>query len=359
MKSNFFLQLPLLVAMCLGNGSVEADQHSTAAQPEILKLLLWEDFFSPLLIDAWTRETGVTVEIIVFDSDDERDLILTQDTVTPFDLLVIASPAGDGFGEGGYLSRLDTARLPNLRHLDPRWVKTCGAYSVPYAWGTMGIVYRQDKIAKPVSWKTLLSPDRHLSGHVSMLLDVTDTLAPALAVLGYSLNTGQQRELESAWQLLLQQSAHVLTYQYVYSSVGQKSAEKEIHAALAYSGDQHGLNEMTDSGNWEYVVPEEGTYLWVDCLAISARSEKQALALQFLDYINEPERAGKNAEALGMTTANLAALAHTSAEYRADSTLFPDAKLVNSGTTYEVLEDANLRIRDRIIHSLRKHHESQ
>lgn len=324
-----------------------------------LTALIWEGTLSDEVIETWHNQTGWTVEQVVFDNDDERDRILEDDRNQAIDLVVVSSPAGDDFGKRELLQPIDWDKIPNRQYLDANWRNACGEYSIPYSWGTLGIVYRADKVAAPVGWNVLIAPEPAVAGHVGMVKDVTDTFAPVLAMLGHNLNTADAQALQGAYTLLSKQRPSVLTYQYAYSWLSQHPQDETLWLAMGYSGDHHALNELTHSDHWRYAVPREGTYLWVDCIGITKETAHASEALSFLNLINEPQLAAINAEAVGMATANAAAIALAPESYRNDAELFPSPEILTHSTTYEVLDPRSLQLRERILQSLMRQHESQ
>lgn len=213
-----------------------------------LKALVWEGSISDALVEAWTAKTGWGLDQIAFDNDDERDRILSDDRNHSIDLVVVSSPAGDDFGKRKRLQRIDQEQIPNRKYLDVKWQNACGDYSIPYSWGTLGIVYRADKVAVPLSWRALLEPEAKAKGHIGMVNDVTDTFAPVLAFLGHPLNTADAQALQNAYEVLRTQGEFVLTYQYAYTWLSQRRQDETLWMALGYSGDHHALNELTGTG---------------------------------------------------------------------------------------------------------------
>ena len=335
---------------------------SVNSHAETLRLLNWEDFLHPRVIEAWQQETGIEIEEIYFDSDEDRDEILNNASPGTIDVAVVDEAVSKMFGEKGKIDTLDEAKIPNLKHVDPFWKQACGQYTVPYMWGTLGIGYRSDKVEQaPDTWKALLQPDDSLKGHIGMMDDYRDMLAPALFTLGYSLNTDAESELKAAFEYLKQQAPSVLTYEYAVTLVNNEAKDLEqLHMALIYGGDHNVINEtLGQPGLWQYAVPREGTILWVDCLAAIEGSPRQALALQFIDFLNRPDIAAMNAEFLGFGTPNTSAIQHMSAAFQSDQSVFPSQDILGRSQSYQVLDKNNIILRKRMTSAIRKIHESQ
>ncbi len=329
---------------------------------QTLTILNWEAYLSEDAIAQWEASTGASIRQIYFDNDETRNSLLTSYDQNAIDLVVIDQVTAPVFGRRGILKPVsDYTGTPNLRHIDPMWKAQCGEFSTPYLWGTMGLVYRTDKLASaPTSWRDLLTPSVTLSGHIGLLEDYIDTLAPSLLVRGADINSDDQTLLAEVFAEIRGLLPSVLTFDYPITFVGESADADNLHLALAYSGDQLELNELSGGANWEYVIPSEGTVLWVDCLAVLSTSKNQALAYNFLNFMNTPEVAAANSEALSVATANAAALPLQSEHFRGNTLIYPDQKTLSSSQNYDYgMDNANVRLRNRITSSLVNLHESK
>ncbi|MEH6446157.1 MAG: spermidine/putrescine ABC transporter substrate-binding protein [Oceanospirillaceae bacterium] len=326
---------------------------------DTLRFLNWEDYLSNEVEQLWQQQ-GHNIDTILFDNDQERDAILIRAKKSRIDVAVIDESIGKLFGEQGKLLELNETNIPTLAHIAPFWRKRCGKYSVPYLWGTMGIAYRSDVISNPpVSWKAILEPSNQLKNHISMMDDYTDMLAPALFMQGFSLNTESKYELKQAFSTLKKQAPDVLTYDYPITFLTNNVKADQLYMAQVYGGDQITMNEKSGvAGLWKYVVPKEGTILWVDCLAISSDSENKALALQFINFLNQPEIAAKNSEQLFNATPNHSAKALLPKDFRHNRAIFPDDEIMQRSQLYQELSNENIKLRLRITNSIVNIYES-
>lgn len=330
------------------------------AKAESLNLLIWESYISDEVVARWKARTGVEVNQIYFDSGDKRDEIISRPE-SDIDLVLVNDKGARRFGKRGLLEPLDDADVPALGNVAPRWRETCGAHAAAYFWGTVGIAYRSDRISvSPMSWLDLLEPAPGVRGRIAMLADPDDLLIPPLIVSGKSVNTSDVADLKAAFTLLKAQAPSVLTYDYVITAVQDPRYRDRIDMALAYSGDQHTLNDGSGDGHpWRYVVPEEGSLLWVDCLAAMARSPRLATALRFIDFLNEPEHAAQNALSLNMPSPNVAAVALLPEAMRNDRQIFPPEDVLANSQLVEDLALDVAQTRRRIVSALANFHESQ
>jgi len=355
MKKNrrqFTLLLPIVVVL--------AFVFSPAYAVE-LTIYTWEDYLSEKVIEDFTNETGISIKQVHFDSDQTRDEVVASTGGEKFDLVIFDAVSGMIFGKNDHLLGLSKSMVPNIVNIDKRWQESCGNFGIPYSYGTVGILYDKSKrTSPPQSWADLLSPSKDHHGHIGMIKDMTDTLIPALLYLGYNLNSEKQIELKKAYELLRQQVQFVSSYDYALSSIQSKDKTKrDLHLALGFSGDQYTLNELTGTENWEYVIPQEGTALWVDCMAVPRKSTNQKEALSFLNYISTPQAAADTTEDLYIPTAISAARALLSEETANDADIFPSEEQLSNAQMYRILSDSNLQQRRRILDTLIKQHEAQ
>jgi len=333
---------------------------SPVALAEKLTFLNWEVYLAPEVIERWESETGVKIDQIYFDNDERRDRMMVEAGRHQIDLAVLDEVASRLFGERGISFAPTEAQAPNLEHLDPRFTAQCGRHSVPYLWGTLGIAYRSDKVlTAPTSWAELVRPSPELAGHIGMIDDGADMLAPPLLMRDRSINSASREVLQTAFDDLKQQVPSVLTYEYAITYLQSHPDADELYMASAYSGDQDTLNEIEGGERWRYAVPGEGTILWADCLAVVAESDKQALAIRFIDFLNRPEIAAINAQAVWVATPNSAAYELLDDEFRQDPTVYPPAEVMAKSQLYGVLSEENLLLRQRITSAIRKLHDAR
>lgn len=332
-----------------------------AAANEPIRLLNWEDYLGENVIEQWDSSSGHTLEQVYFDSDEKRDAILINSSRHQIDLAIIDEVTAKRFGREQGLIELNESNVPNSKHIAPFWRERCGHYALPYFWGTLGIAYRTDKVKNPPrSWRDILEPNEALKGHIGMLNDITDMLAPALFLADRSINTENSQALKEVFTVLKAQTKDVLTYDYAITYLQASPKAAQLHMAMAYSGDQFTLNEITgEEGLWEYSVPEEGTILWVDCMAISAKSDHQQEALEFINYLNEPKIAAQNAEEIYFATPNLSALKYMSNDTLNDKGVYPDQHIIDRSQLYEEMNNETIQLRQRITNAVINIYESQ
>lgn len=319
----------ILITFCLLATTVFAQ----GAEPRELRFLNWPDYMDPEILAEFERLSGIKVKQSYFDSDTTRDEQLLETEGRSFDLALTNGASLRILAKRGWLEPLDEASIPNLKHIDPRWrtaFEKSEDFGVPYFWGTLGIVYRQDLVPfKVTSWMDLLQPVDELRGKVSMIGDSADMIGSALKALGYSLNSTNADELKKAEMLLHAQAPAVNTYRYPALNKDSALVTGEVVMSMMYNGDSRMLQVHNE--NIVFVLPQEGGNIWTDYLSVMSSSRKKADAKRFIDFLNKPEIAARLAQYVYYATPNRAAEALLPADFRKDPVIYPgEAALKNS-----------------------------
>ncbi len=330
---------------------------SPPVRAEALNFMIWEDFIDPGILDDWTARSGVPVREVHIDSGDQRDVIL-GDVDGGIDVAVMNEGSIALFGHRGILEAITAATVPAMREYTPEQLARCAGYGVPYFWGTMGILYRRDKVVPPpTSWRDLMQPEARYFGHVAMFDDARVAFVAPLRFLGLSANASDEASLRRAYAALQAQAPAVLTYDYIITSMHDPAIGPEIWLGLGYSGDQFTLDALTGGGGeqpatWGYVLPPEGSLVWQACLSVIASSGQKAAALDLVNTIASRDMALRNAIRLRMPPPNIAAEAALPAALRDDPALYPpEAVLARCELLTDIPAEAIMR-RRRIIAAL-------
>lgn len=330
-----------------------------SASANELIVYTWEDYLSEAVIEGFEKETGLQVKQVYFDSDQTRDQVFASTKGSQFDIVLFDSVAGMIFGKNDHLQAISQSTVPNIKNVDKQWQESCGNFGLPYYYGTVGLLYDTTQYdSPPDSWADLLTPPEEHQGHIGMIKDMTDILIPPLISLGYNINSEKESELKEAFRLLQQQLPSVSLYEYSLTAIRSNSTKK-IHIAIGFSGDQYTLNEETGTENWVYVIPKEGTALWVDCFTVPRGAKNKKNALAFLNYISTIEIAAENTEEIYTSSTISGIRKFLPEEVANDSDLFPSKDFLENAQMYRILSDSTLLLRRRILDALIKQHEAQ
>lgn len=332
---------------------------SSFAEERVLTLFNWQFYLSENVIERWEKETGAKLEQVYFDNDTVRDRTLNQEQLGAIDIAVLDEVSSRNFSAQGKLDNLlQSNAITNIDLISNRWTQQCGTHTVPYFWGTLGVVYRADVFdSPPDSWNDIMFPSQEHSGYVGMMADYTDMLMPYMFLNQLDITTTKQEHLEDAYEALRLQIPHVLTYEYPITYLEQTPEQaSKLHLAMAYSGDQKTMNSLTPDFTWKFVTPKEGTVLWVDCLALLKDSKNKDLAHHFINFVNQPEIAALNSIDTGNPSTNIAAqnLVKDSTTTLAQQT--PEEDILDRSYFYSEMSGISMTLRSRISNSILKQH---
>ncbi len=333
----------LLLALCWSVGGL------AAAKPRLV-LLNWSDYLDPELVAAFEQRYQVDLVEVHYSSDLDRTRLLAEVDGAGFDLIMVSGSDIRLYVQRGWLMPLDPGRIPQAEGLEPVWRNAffgSSTYALPYLWGTTGIAYRSDLVSEPITrWMQLFEPADELKGRILLTDDVGELISMGLKALGYSMNSQAPDELRQVESLLLAQQPHVLAYRYFSFEPGSALFTGEAVAALAYNGDALMLQEELPS--IRYVVPEEGSNLWVDYLAVGAKGQHPELAHRFLDFINRPEHAAKTALYLHGASPHRGVRALLPESFQNDPLVYPDPLSLERSEFSRAQSPESMRQRNRI-----------
>ncbi|MCG9640605.1 spermidine/putrescine ABC transporter substrate-binding protein [Vibrio sp. Isolate34] len=323
------------------------------SQQHDIYLYNWDEFLSESVITTLSDAYGITLKQQYFSDESIRDEVLLSERRSAFELVVIESMKLKALAKQGLFHDLSDLQESLASNFDSRWVDGCGEYGIPYAWGTSGILYRSDKIETPSSWNDILVPDIKNSGRISMYYEPTDLVSTALLVNQFNPFTNNEQELRIAYKTLQEQKPHLESNEYVVDYIHHPEKLANIDIAYGYAGDSYVLNDVDPNPDWAYIVPEEGTTIWLECIAAINNGELSQQATTILSFLSQPDIAAKNAMDSGFATPNSKAKALTSQEYQNDPELFPSQEVIERSYLYQMLEPNSIQIRNRIVDSLR------
>ena len=277
-----------------------------ALAQETLSVYNWGDYIDVEVLDQFEQETGIKVIYETFETNEDMYAKIAMggssyDVIFPSDYMI------ERMIQENLLQKINWENIPNVANIDPRFLHEDfdpeAAYSVPYTWGTMGILYNKEMVEEtPTSWDTLM--DETYTMDMLMLNSPRDTLAIALVMCGHDLNSTDPAELEDAKNLLIEQKPMVLAY--VVDEVKDKMIGGEAAVALVWSGDATYC--MSENEALDYVVPEEGSNIFYDSICIPANAKNVAGAEKFIDFMCRADIAAKNYEYVGYAIPNTAAI---------------------------------------------------
>lgn len=305
-----------------------------------LTIFNWGDYIDETLIEKFEEETGIKVVYETFDSN-EAMLTKIQQGGTSYDVAVPSEYTIEKMKKEGLLIPLDHAKLPNLKYIDPRFINLPfdpgNKYSIPYFWGTVGIVYHPELLQEIdddielTSWNDLWDP--RLKNEILMVDGAREVIGIGLNSLYYSLNDTNKDHLQEAKAKLDTLTPNLKAI--VGDEMKILMANEEAAIGVVWSGDAADM--MWENEKLDYVVPEEGSNLWFDNMVIPKTARNVEGAHLFINFMLEPENAAQNTNYVSYSTPNKEALKFLDEEVVSDERFYPDKALTEKLEVYEDL----------------------
>ena len=260
----------------------------------------WGEYIDESLFYDFTAQTGIKVNYKVFDSNESMYATLSSggasyDVVIPSDYMI------SRLIEEDMLEKINYGNVTNFSDIDPTLKNPeydpTGEYSVPYMWGTVGIIYNTTKVTGPVTgWESLF--DSTLSGQILMFDNSRDAIGIALKYLGYSYNTTDEAQIQDAVDLLIQQKP--ILQSYVMDQIFEKLESGEAAIGPYYAGDY--VTMVQNNPDLAFCFPSQGTNRFVDAMCIPKGSSNKANAEAFINFMCSTEAGLANCEEIGYST---------------------------------------------------------
>lgn len=314
--------ITMLTVSLIACGTSDSDKNE-------LVVYNWGEYIDMETISMFEEETGITVIYEEFETNETmypkvEAGAASYDIICPSDYMIQKMISND------MLAELNFDNIPNAtEHIGAQYYETSkefdaeNKYSVPYCWGTVGILYNTTMVSEPVdSWSILWDPQ--YSDNILMQDSVRDAFMIPLKMNGYSLNSTDAAELETAKNALIQQKP--LVQAYVIDQVRDKMIGGEAAIGVIFSGEA--IYTQRENPDLEYVIPKEGSNIWIDSWVVPKNSENKENAEKFIDFMCRPDIALMNFEYITYSTPNDSARA-----------LIADEEIKNSDIAFPNLAD--------------------
>ena len=287
-----------LAVMAAGCAGREADASKVVVYN-------WGEYIDPDTLSMFEEETGIRV---VYDEFETNEIMYpkVEAGATVYDVICPSDYMIQKMIDNDLLAEIDWDNVPNARqYIGGQYYEQAkefdadNKYAVPYCWGTVGILYNRTMVDEPVdSWDILW--DEKYADNILMQDSVRDAFMVALKRAGFSMNTLNEDELNTAKEALIEQKPIVQAY--VVDQVRDKMIGNEAAIGVIYSGEA--IYTQRENPDLEYVIPKEGTNVWIDCWVIPKNCNNKENAEKFIDFMCRPDIAVKNFEYITYSTPN-------------------------------------------------------
>lgn len=316
---------------------------SDANDDRVLKVYNWGEYISNGdddtldIIQEFIDRTGINTEYTTYATNEEMYAKIASgsaeyDVLIPSDYMIGKLIAEDR------LAKLDFNNIPNYSKIDDTFKNLefdpNNEYSVPYTWGTVGIIYNTTKVDEEITSWEILWDDKY-SGQILMFNNPRDAFGIALKKLGYSQNSTDRTELDNAKQELIRQKSVVQAY--VMDDIFPKMTNGEAALAPYYAGDA--LTMIDDNPDLSFAIPDEGTNTFVDSMVVLKNSKNKDLAEQFINFMLEDDIAKANIEFIGYSTPMSSVRDLLDDELKNSPIAYPSTELLAKCDTFSNLDD--------------------
>ena len=330
--------IPVTICILFIGGGFYYAEKSGVVNDDKLVVYNWGEYIDPEVLTIFEEETGINV---VYEEFETNEILypkvssgaIAYDVVCPSDYMI------QRMIENDLLTEINFDNIPNIKNIGKQYMEQSrqfdpeNKYSVPYCWGTVGILYNKTMVDEPVdSWSILWNPK--YKDNILMQDSVRDAFGATLKYLGYSLNSTDLDELTEAKNLLIEQKP--LVQAYVIDQVRDKMIGNEAALGVIYSGEA--IYTQKENPNLEYVIPKEGSNIWIDSWVIPKNAEHKENAEKFINFLCRPDIALMNFEYITYSTPNEAARELIEDESIRNSEIaFPDLSKYDNLETFQYL----------------------
>lgn len=332
--------VPAILAVVIVCGGIFYGSKENLGGKNQVIVYNWGEYLDPDVIKIFEKETRINV---VYEEYETNEIMfpkvqsgaIAYDVVCPSDYMIQRMIDND------LLAEIDFSKIPNISNIGDTYMEQSkqfdpeNKYSIPYCWGTVGILYNKKMVDEPIdSWSVLWDPK--YKDNILMQDSVRDAFGVTLKYLGYSLNSTDLDELQQAKDLLIKQKP--LVQAYVVDQVRDKMIGNEAAIGVIYSGEA--IYTQLENPDLEYVIPKEGSNLWIDSWVIPKNAQHKENAEKFINFICRPDIAKMNFDYITYSTPNTAGRELIEdPKIRNSKIAFPDAEDLSRCETFRFLGD--------------------
>ncbi|WP_315081608.1 spermidine/putrescine ABC transporter substrate-binding protein [uncultured Clostridium sp.] len=349
-KFKLFGALALTSLLTLGLFSGCSDKNS--GQNGTVYFYNCGDYIDENLLSKFQNETGIKVEYSTYDTNEIMYQKL-KSSPSSYDLVIPSDYMIEKMIQEDMIEELDFNNIPNYEYIDDAYKNLSydanNKYSVPYMWGTIGIIYNPDIVTEPVKSWDILWNEKYNNKQLIMFDSMRDTLAIGLKKLGYSINSTNPDEINAATKELVKQKQTISPLYYV-DEVKDKMISEEAVMATVWSGDAAFIR--SENPKLEYVIPEEGSNKWFDGMVVPKNAPNKENAEKLINFLCDPDNAKQNVDYIGYSTPNKDVYDMLEDNIKYDEGVYPSKEVLDKceiftdlGNSLKLYDDAWMKIK--------------
>lgn len=304
----------------------------------VLNVFNYGEYIDMDVLDEFEEATGIKINYEIYPTPEDMYTKVKTGSAE-YDLIISSDYMVERLINEGMVQEIDYNNIPNYKNISDTFKKqpydSEGKFTVPYFWGTLGVLYNTDIVkGTATSWDLLW--DEKYAGQILMMDSQRDSLGAALKKLGYSLNTTSEKELEEAKQLLIKQKPLVMAY--VVDEVRDMMIGDEAAIALLWSGEA--VAAMDENDKLNYYVPEEGSNIWVDAMFIPKTSTHKKETEEFINFLCDKDITLRNIDYVWYSTVNTEAIKEVDDFLMNNPAFNPSQDVINRTEMFRDLGDS-------------------
>ena len=301
--------------------------------------MIYSEYINPSLLKEFEKKTGYTIKLELYEAQEEMLVKLQTAGTKKYDVIIASDVVIQQMIQAGLIAPIDTSKIPNRVNVAPQFLgqsyDPTNTYSLPYLWGTTGILFRGEQIHPDSASYSMLFDAKNTKGNFSLLNESRSMLSMALQAIGYDANSVKQEEINKAVDYILQAKKDPHFAGFDGSVAGKnKVISGENWAAIVFNGEAQAA--IDKDSTLQFVIPKEGSFMWVDAMLISSNASNVEGAYAFMNYILDAEVGAKLAKYINYATPNKASLEVIDEKFKSNRVINPNEQEIKR---MELLQD--------------------
>ncbi len=332
MKKHFALFLSTLFIAFSATAFLSAcASKSDDEKKKPVSVLIYSDYMDPGMLDEFEQLYGYKLQLELYEAQEEMIGKLQASGTSAYDVIIASDVVIQQMIHLGLIQKIDTAKIPNRSNLDPKFISPefdpKNEYTVPYLWGTSGIVYRDTTLNPENVSYAMLFDSAKVKGKFSMLDESRSMLSMTLQSLGLNPNTKNKDDIAKAIDVILKAKNNPHFVGFDGSVAGKdKMISKMLDAAIVFNGEAQ--MAIDEDSTLQYAIPQEGSFIWVDVMTLSKGSGNIEGAYAFMNYILDAKVGAKLADYVAFGSPNKASYPLLNPEMAKNPVIYPDSNIM-------------------------------